>query len=288
MKKITWLVVLLLVLVVISVWAFYPLWIYAYRNLFFNSRLVELGVFGDSYGALNTLFSGLAFTGIIISIFLQSQELSETRRDINRQTKEFESQTFALKKQVFENTFFQLLVVFKSTADNVYVRLRDDEGQVVNTIVGRQAFSTLFKDELSYLYSFGDIDAPVKVIREKYASFDGRYGTSVGPYCRTLYQILKMIDDSDMGDVDKKTYSNILRAQLSLHELSVLFFCGLSAFGDGTFKAYLEKYEFFEHLPIDFYPVRPSQVDIKDIVVLYDIKAYGKTNVAAHNLFFPK
>lgn len=289
MKRVVWLVVLLLILAVISLWIFYPLWIYIYKSLFVNSNSIEVGVFGDSYGALNTLFSGLAFTGIIISIFLQSQELSETRRDINRQTKEFESQTFALKKQVFENTFFQLLLVFKTTADNVCINLYDNvDGELVDTIVGGQAFPILFENELSYLYCYDGTKAPLDIIRETYASFDRRHGPSIGPYFRTLYQVLKMIDDSDMAETDRKIYSNILRAQLSLHELSILFYCGLSAYGDGAFKVYLEKYEFFEHLPIGFYKNRTGQVNINDMVVLYDIKAYGKTNLAAHNLFSPQ
>ncbi|MGA6117407.1 hypothetical protein [Sphingobacterium anhuiense] len=43
---------------------------------------------GDSYGALNTLFSGFAFAGIIISIFSQNQELKLQRKELRLQRRE--------------------------------------------------------------------------------------------------------------------------------------------------------------------------------------------------------
>lgn len=39
----------------------------------------ERGSFGDMFGAVNALFSGLAFLGIIIAIVIQYQELRESR-----------------------------------------------------------------------------------------------------------------------------------------------------------------------------------------------------------------
>lgn len=41
-----------------------------------------LGEFGDSFGAINALFSGLAFLGVIVAIVLQRQELIEQRLEI--------------------------------------------------------------------------------------------------------------------------------------------------------------------------------------------------------------
>lgn len=42
----------------------------------------ELGQFGDMFGAINTLFSGLAFAGIIYTILLQRNELSLQRKEL--------------------------------------------------------------------------------------------------------------------------------------------------------------------------------------------------------------
>ena len=43
------------------------------------------GVFGDQYGALNALFSGIAFAVLVATVFLQRNELRATRREMREQ-----------------------------------------------------------------------------------------------------------------------------------------------------------------------------------------------------------
>lgn len=57
------------------------------------------GTFGDTYGALNTLFSGLAFAGIIASIWMQHEELKLQRKELELQRKEMAKQAQELKGQ---------------------------------------------------------------------------------------------------------------------------------------------------------------------------------------------
>ena len=40
------------------------------------------GTFGDLFGAVNALFSGFAFLGVIVAILLQKEELEEQRKEI--------------------------------------------------------------------------------------------------------------------------------------------------------------------------------------------------------------
>ncbi len=40
------------------------------------------GTFGDMFGAINSLFSGLAFLGVIITVYLQKKELEYQRLEI--------------------------------------------------------------------------------------------------------------------------------------------------------------------------------------------------------------
>ncbi len=42
----------------------------------------DRGTFGDMFGAVNTLFSGLAFAGVIYAVFLQSKELTLQREEL--------------------------------------------------------------------------------------------------------------------------------------------------------------------------------------------------------------
>ena len=77
------------------------------------------------FGVVNALFSGLAFAGILIALYmqkheleLQREELSATREELKLQRmemkgqkKQLEIQNKTSEKQRFENTFFQLLDV---------------------------------------------------------------------------------------------------------------------------------------------------------------------------------
>lgn len=77
--------------------------------------------FQEIYDALNGLFSGLAFAGIIISISLQSKELSETREELKGQKNQ-------LRRQVFENTFFQILRTLNEVIDTTYYKTSVNNG----------------------------------------------------------------------------------------------------------------------------------------------------------------
>ena len=71
------------------------------------------GEFGDMFGAVNALFSGLAFAGVIVAILMQQAELSlqrqelrlqreeqvDTRRELARSAEAQEEQVMALKRQ---------------------------------------------------------------------------------------------------------------------------------------------------------------------------------------------
>lgn len=48
-----------------------------------------IGTFGDYFGALNTLFAGFAFAGIIISIRQQSADLQDSKKEMRDQTQQF-------------------------------------------------------------------------------------------------------------------------------------------------------------------------------------------------------
>lgn len=74
----------------------------------------DRGTFGDMFGAVNTLFSGLAFAGVIYAIFLQAeqlkmqsqelalqrQELRETKEELKRSASAQENSEKALADQV--------------------------------------------------------------------------------------------------------------------------------------------------------------------------------------------
>jgi len=56
----------------------------------------KAGTFGDSFGAINALFSGMAFAGVIVAILMQREELRLQRQELTRSTKAQEAQERAL------------------------------------------------------------------------------------------------------------------------------------------------------------------------------------------------
>lgn len=93
--KKTWRIIIILTvavgLLVIAVWAFGPDWIAKRQKP--TANFEESGQIGDKYGSVNALFSGLAFTVLIATLFLQREELQQN-------TKQLAKQEEALRKQV--------------------------------------------------------------------------------------------------------------------------------------------------------------------------------------------
>jgi hypothetical protein len=84
---------------VVMVWAGAGAWLY---------DLPERGTFGDMFGAVNALFSGLAFVGVIYAILLQRQELALqrielelTRKELARSAEAQEQSQQSLMRQAF-------------------------------------------------------------------------------------------------------------------------------------------------------------------------------------------
>ncbi len=81
------------------------------------------GTFGDLFGAINALFSGLAFLGVIIAIILQKKELEEQRKEIRESRKAQELTASALTKQlelqVLQNKIESLNLLISSISTEI-------------------------------------------------------------------------------------------------------------------------------------------------------------------------
>ena len=107
----------------------------------------------DLFGALNALFSGLAFTGVIFTILLQREELQlqreelrQTRAELARTADAQEKSEFALKAQVKAAHDAQKLAALNHMMDfanECYRRVRTEpinehERKSVETWIGRR------------------------------------------------------------------------------------------------------------------------------------------------------
>lgn len=116
--------------------------------------------FGDTAGAVNGLFSGLAFAGVIYAIFMQRDELEMQRKELSDQKQEFHTQKATLKRQRFENTFFNMLQLHQQITDSIsytyYVNVKNEDfhikpaatryKKVEITTKGREVFRITFEE----------------------------------------------------------------------------------------------------------------------------------------------
>lgn len=100
-------------------------------NLIFLSpkedEVVE-GGYGDIFGAVNAIFSGFAFAGIIISLYLQRmdlksqhEQLSLNRDEVKNTNKEFKIQNDTLRVQQFENQYYKMIDLHRANTLDVKI-----------------------------------------------------------------------------------------------------------------------------------------------------------------------
>lgn len=234
--------------------------------------------FGDYLGGIFSFFS---FMALLYTVHLQIQELRATKEELklSRQAQQEsamaqEQSAEVLRKQQFENTFFQLLnqvtlylnklalekidypsdkPTQKDINDKIsiikylYLSVQDKyDSSSMNLI----SYEKLYKgDGESY-----SLKPHIKRFQEKCHE-----STSEFPqFCLLVYQLLKLIKNSPYGNQDdkptqeEKQYSNFLRAILTPEILQLMALYCYRQDEFSTFKSYqklIERYGLFEHMP---------------------------------------
>lgn len=221
--------------------------------------IANAGVFGDSFGVLTSLFSGLAFVGLIITILMQREELSLQRKELSMtrselvgQRREMVDQNLNLKLQSFEHTFFKMLELLESCRNEISY----SSGKYQGRDAIRKIYISFREDSLKGWVQDERGNTVYDVLNEsklkdgvliKYYGIYEVYGDDLGQYYRTLYNILKFIETSEFVS-NKQLYSNLVRAQLSRYELALLFYNCLSIYGEEKMLPLIKKYNLFKHI----------------------------------------
>jgi hypothetical protein len=184
-----------------------------------NNEWTHRGQFGDMFGVVNALFSGLAFAGLIVTIImqrdelsLQRQELSLTRKEMEDTRKEFEQQNDTLKKQRFENTYFNLVTLHHKIFDES---------------IGHRNFFRGLLDEIkmfeSIQYTSHKTYWELEIIFN--TKISGQQNEdAISLYLNSIHQVAKYVYISDLSDNDKLFYNNILISNLSEAERTFIFY----------------------------------------------------------------
>lgn len=266
-------------------WIFFGLSSYALLPLLIDKDMTALGQFGDMFGAANSLFSAFAFAGVIYTILLQRtelqlqrQELEDTRAEIRGQKEQLQAQNITMRRQVFESSFFALLGAYQDNIKLLDIRSYKDHSVIrqgkdcfesfFNNSV-KSAFKRLSKGENGFTNS--ELNFRIEKILNQpeyteltilrggvdnnatysYVYFFLEHQADVGHYFRTVYHLIRFVDESDLLDLEKRQFCRILRAQMSTYELLLFFYNGISPYGYKKFWPLANKYSFFQNLDTD-------------------------------------
>lgn len=226
-------------------------------------KMDERGQFGDMFGVLNALFSGLAFAGLIITIRQQHidlgyqwQTIKQTHDEMERQTKEFEIQNRTLKRQQFDNTFFELLRMLQSIVEGLELNVEYSQNGAIysQNVKGKFVFQELYvqRDNKMLQGSSHISDSFVKEIEmsnpdEVLSRNEYKF---LYHYFRFVYRILKFVDETPLLKTteDRYGYVSFLRSTFSNYEMAILFYNCQTNIGKLHFKSLAERYALFDNI----------------------------------------
>lgn len=171
----------------------------------------ERGTFGDMFGAINALFSGLALFGIIISILIQQNELNLQRKELADTREEF-------KVNRITNILFKQIEYLNNIIDSAKFEIRDLEtihykGIAINEFVanleeiansGNESSKILF---LSYMESNNENIA--KLITKVISSFKS---------------FEELLSDANLKETDRIQMKKMLKSNLQSSFSDLLIF----------------------------------------------------------------
>ncbi len=261
-----WILILLTTAAVAIIWFLAPDWIalkLAVARLSdedVRNAYAARGQYGDQFGAINALFSGFAFAGIIVTLLFQRRDLAETRN--------------VMAQERFDTTFFQLLNLHIQTSKTIKTRSREGQQafeefveslkksdpdffvfaalqkirhdkirEIIDTkTINKNELPELDSDEIANLseaitkgtrgfanYLDQDVAMHKERVIKAYEKAALAYIDYFSHYFRNLYHLLKFVDESALISAEeRKRYAKFIRAQLSDIELVCLFYNSLA------------------------------------------------------------
>jgi hypothetical protein len=133
-------VVLISVFMVITVWVMFP-----YILPYLNNHDLERGAFGDQFGSLNTLFTGLAFSLLICTTLMQSRELKLQRDELEQTREAFEESTDLQAKNLSGSLLLPIFQYTRNECGKYLGVLANNWRNIARKALGDEDSSSLVK-----------------------------------------------------------------------------------------------------------------------------------------------
>lgn len=227
-----------------------------------EAEINRFGAFGEYFGGIVGSFWALA--GVVLfyaalkkqgleflmqreQLELQRKELKLQRVETELQRKEFERQTQQLVTQnetlaiqKFENTFFHLLNLHNDIVNSNEAR-----------DLGKKWAKSLYVRFIGHYQRIRQRDealSSMEAVKKAYERFPKRL-EYLDRYFNNLRYLINFIDKATIPN--KKFYTDVIKAQFTVHEMLFFFYYGVSDFCDDEYRNVLEKYSMFSSMPLD-------------------------------------
>jgi uncharacterized membrane protein len=226
------------------------------------------GVLGDYFGGtLGPIFNLITIFLLVTSMRLQHKQIKDAKEDGDEAKLQVQADHRAIVTQSFEQTLFSWLRGYREIVNGI----RFDQWS------GRKALSTMWDIEMnsnaiSGVASIRNVGTEIEIYRKieellnniggdredldistiiaiNYA-FDAMYNKHVNDLdtmFRTLYRLIRWIDESKMSPMEKFNYVGIARSQISAIELHYIFLNSLTERGK-KFRNLINKYALLDNM----------------------------------------
>ena len=197
----------------------------------------QFGQAGDFFGGfLNPLLTFVTFLAVVYSIYVQTDELKESRI-------QFERSADALASQNSQNSFYSLL----NLHNDIVSSFEAFDEATKKTRYGRDAFRALYS-RMRRIYREKEKKFP-KAPQDRLAQL--AYGRifldepQLATYFRYLFNTIVVIEKFP----DSSSYIKLLRSTLSNQELLLLFYNTTCSEAGQNFREFAIKYKLFDNMP---------------------------------------
>jgi hypothetical protein len=216
------------------------------------------GSFGDTFGSLNALFSGLAFAGVVVTLLMQRKDLTVQRRDIEEARQQ-------ASHQKIESQFYSMLTLQQNVVSGFDVKRK---GELLHS--GRDCFKVWYRFlESEYR---GSLSEGYAKLEDSYELMWLKYQGDLSLYFRSLYSVFRFISES--GHPDTLRFGSVVRSFLSDFELVILYYNCLNKKGE-PFKKYVSQFKVFDNLDVEML------IDVGELVE-FDASSFGANEHALY------
>lgn len=192
----------------------------------------EKGQFGDSFGVLNSLFTGLGFGGLIITLMLQQKQ-------INQQEQEVITQRKAECIQHYEDTLFKLLELYLNTLSEISNSHNSIQGRHVLYNSNRRALDAIRKEGAQLIpHDIQERHLKNKLTENDRLHLDYLYFRNFkiltvevdrqGRLIETFKILLRHLLDNAPNHLQVELYIEIIASQITVVELTYFYLISLT------------------------------------------------------------